>query len=435
LFATVIFAGIVVCVSAFALVVGSLWQNAAANGATATPTRQGTGLGIIETKREERDTCLIKAVDADTRTFTLYGIKSGRTYFATAANSTDMKDRFGNNLVFAEYRPGDVVDVTYFENDPILLSIRHSAQAQTFFNQEGVIVTNDRITLGNTTYIYGQELVSLYKGEPYAPTAITTSDRVTMRVFENVCVYIEITTGNGVIDVLFNEHIRGGNIAIGNNIYSRLDESRQFTVPEGNHQVIIKGDNIEDFVRTLPVRNGESTTIDLSDAQFKRGFIYFQSNVEEIYMTIQGTEWDFKTPVELEYGTYAIRATAFGYQTFERTIELRDPMLNFPINMVPLPTPTPMPERQDTTRVTIVTSNVGGVEIFIDGEYVGRTAEGFNVTTHSLTFDALVGSRDIRLTRPGYRTTDHTLLILSTNIGQEYSFFMHPEDISVPVLP
>jgi hypothetical protein len=318
---------------------------------------------------------LVRAVDSSTRTFTLYGIYNGRTYYAVAASSTEMKDGYGNNLVFAEFRPGDVVDVTYVENDQVLTSIRQSSAARTFTNQTvSVDTANTRITRGNTSYIYGQELVAVQRGEPFDIEKITAADRVTMRVINNVCVFVEITSGHGVIDVLFNEHIKNGNIAIGTETYSKLDKDMQFPVSEATHTVVIKGDNIEDIVRDVMVRNGETAVIDLADAQFKRGVIFFTSNIDNVYLTVNDREWDIGTPLPLEYGTYSIRGTAMGYQAHERTIELRVPQLEYAVTMDPLPTPTPRPERVDTFRLNI-TTNVGGAEVFIDGHYAGMTPD------------------------------------------------------------
>jgi len=432
LYAAIIFTGVVVCISAFTLIFGNLAQNTSASGPSPTPRASAVNAGVPESRREVRDTCLIQAIDPGTRQFTLYSIGTGRTYYAVTAGSTDMKDSFGNNLVFAEFRPGDVVDVVYNENDPVLTSIRLSPNALTFTNQDGLIVdTTDpllgRITRGNTTYVFGQELISLYKGEPYDISQLSPADVVTMRVYRHVCVFIEITSGTGIIDVRFNDHIRGGNIAIGTNIYSRLDQDAQFNVSEGIHRVIIKGENIEDIMRDVMVRHEETSVIDLSDAQFRRGVIYFSTNIDSpVYLTVNDHAVDMDTPLTLEYGTYAIRGTAMGYLAHEQTFELRDPLVNYTVLMNPLPTPTPRPERVQTLRLSI-TTNVGGVEVYVDGDYVGMTPEGWNVTTHTLTFDCEVGNRVITLSKTGYATIESAIYLIPGQWSHDISYHMHPE--------
>lgn len=442
LFVFVIFAGVAVCVSAFALVIGSLTQGAARPGPPPTPTPQSSASagaqGVFAQAREIRYNCLIISTDPDTRTFLLYSIMDGRWFYASVATGTEMRDRYGNNLAFGEFRPGDVVEVTHPEDDSILSSIRQSPAAQTFFNQTGVVVdtVSGRINLGNASFIYGQELVAMSRGEVIDISTITPADTVTLRTYRHVAVFIEVTAGHGVVDVIFNEYIRNGTIAIGGEVFIRLDESRQFNVSEGTHNVVIQGDNIETYQRSVTLRNNDAVVVDLSDVRFRNGVINFSSNVEDVHLTVNGNAWNLDNPLTAQYGMYEIRATAVGYRTFERRFELRDPMVNFTITMEPLPTPTPRPERIDTTRLTIVT-NIGGVEVFIDDQFVGRTLDGVGVTRHYLTFNAATGYRQLRLSRTGHYDQEFMFFVNPDLIEDERRFHLHPHSgpLAVPEVP
>ena len=433
LFAIVIFSGIVVCVSAFALVVGSLTQGLSASGTNPAPTpRQGGTLGIFGVPREIRQTTLIMSTDAANQTFLLYGIMDGQMFYASVTSGTEMRDRYGNNLVFGQFRAGDVVEIVYPEGDLVLTSIRQSPNAQTFTNQQGLIVEpiigdTGRITLGSSTYIFGRELVSMFRGQPHDIERVSPMDRVTLRVYRHVAVFVEVTTGHGIIDLVFNDNIRGGTIAIGSEVFGRLDQNRQFSLSEGTHRLIITGDNIETYQREIAVRNGETVLVDLEDVQFRTGVVYFTSNVDNIFLTINDTPWDLGTPRDLLYGSYNIRATAMGYQIYERRIEVRQPMVNHNIVMQPLPTPPPRPDRVETRRITITTPNTGGVEVYIDGRFVGRTSEGFHVQVPTLAFDLELGSWELRLSREGYQDWIQMLTILPEDRDfLDFTFILHP---------
>jgi hypothetical protein len=47
---------------------------------------------------------------------------------------------------------------------------------------------------------------------------------------------------------------------------------------------------------------------------------------------------------------------------------------------------------------------VGGVSVYIDGAYAGRTEDGWNVTSHTLTIPIETGDRFIELRRDGFNT-------------------------------
>ncbi|MDR1704389.1 MAG: PEGA domain-containing protein [Clostridiales bacterium] len=411
--AFIIFAGVVVSVSAFALMISSF--NDKARTAPPAPTRDvGAGLPLVPAAKEVKQVCLIKATDPDTRTFTLYGILDGRTFYMTASGGTVMKDKHGGSLVFAEFKQGDVVDIAYLEDDSVLISIQQSPQAQTFFNLEGVIVDaeNNRITVGNKTYIYGPEFVCLYKGKEQDPAALAPEDRVTLRVYKTVAMFMDITTGHGVIDIVHNEYIKDGSVEIGNLTYAKLEESRSFSVPEGIHKVVVKGQNIEIFQRDVTVTGGETVTVDLAGVQMKYGSMYFTSNVPDVYLTVNDNPVSLDDALPLLFGLYEIKATAFGYEPFQHTVDLNAPALTVQIEMLPTPTPTPRPVLPETIKYTPITVP-SGAEVYIDDRYVGLTTDP-NLTD-PLSVDVELGQHNVRFVKDGYADWTSIVLFANTN--------------------
>lgn len=400
LFAIVILAGAVICVSAFALMINSLSMGSSTP--TPTPADRTGNLPLIENLKEVRQVCLIRGIDLDTQTLTLYHIDGGSTFYMTITKATEMKDSYGKSLLFGEFKRGDVVDIYYNEGESQLISIRQSAQAQLYTNQVGIIIdsANNRITRLNSPYIYGQELVCTYKGSDYDVANISSEDKITIRVYRNIVVYIDVVSAHGTVNIAHNTSIRDAYLTIDPAVdYKKLEDDVSYNLLEGKYQVIVKGSNIETFVKDIVVKGGDNLTVSLEDVEFKLGFLFFSSNInlKDIYLTVNGVQVDPEKSLSLKYGYYEIKATAMGYQPFEKIFEFYKPDYTFPITMEPMPTPTPRPERLETVKITISTSvsgiNVPGAEVYVDDQYVGQTP---------ITFDIELGSRSLLIRKEGF---------------------------------
>jgi hypothetical protein len=82
----------------------------------------------------------------------------------------------------------------------------------------------------------------------------------------------------------------------------------------------------------------------------------------------------------------------------------------------------------DTVEVTIITENVGGVSIYVDGEFVGITGDNpwIPANYRRLTFRIPVGTHNITLSRPGFQTVDQTNTFTIDIHRQELRWHMHP---------
>jgi hypothetical protein len=94
--------------------------------------------------------------------------------------------------------------------------------------------------------------------------------------------------------------------------------------------------------------------------------------------------------------------------------------------MQPHPTPTPRPERVETRPITFQT-NVGGVSIYIDGEFAGRTSDNWDDVVHTLEIRVEVGTRFITLTKDGFHPSENNAIFINENLrSQQANFTMHP---------
>jgi len=285
-----------------------------------------------------------------------------RAFFV--ASHTILRDKFGNAMTFSEFRLGDVVEIVHAYGSTEIETARISAQVDNTYREfRDVLVDaeNNLLRIGLNSYTFGPRTIVMYHGELDDIANVTTADVVTVTIFRGQVAFVDIIQGSGTIHIPENDMIIQGTVEVANTTFTGLDGEMEIRVPEGDHRVIIRGLNIEDFQYELTVERGGLSSVSLDGLELLAGSLTI--NVEDPYvsLTIDGEEHLTNYMIMLEYGTYTVSVTREGFVPFIQEVTIDS--ANHEITVV-------LEEIIHTQNVTLTTSPPGA-RMYLDGEYVG----------------------------------------------------------------
>ena len=361
-FITTIFVGTLVLVILFALAWRSVANKRDDGGIvsqTPLPSASASAppLGAVANKPV---TALITGTSPDSQ-LTLYDLTADKSYSVYANGSTDLKDKFGNAMVFAEFKEGDIVEAAFGETDNLLSSMQSSPQAWKYVTGIKVDSENKTITIANTAYRYTNALVTVHNGSPFSLTELDPVDIVTVKGYKDTAWYVELDKSHGTIVIEKRPDILGGTVEIDTSIYASLDQTQTLKVTEGTHRVVVKGNNIEPFTTEVTISTGQEVTVDLSGIQLKAGIVTFNISEPDAKLTINEESMNPRDPLVLDYGEYIIKITKDGFADWERTITLDTP--NYTVTAA-------LEKIVEVCDLTI-TTDPAGAHIYIDNAYIG----------------------------------------------------------------
>ena len=338
---------------------------------------------------------LVQEINQTSRRMDLYIIETSQLRSVFVENHSTLRDKFGNAIALSAFRIGDVVEVAHMEDSSIIETARVSAQVRTYRNIRDVVIDteNEMLLIGNNRYPFNERTIVMYHGEPNDITDVSTVDIITVDTFLDQVVFVDIHQGNGVIQIPENNMILQGTVEVANTTFVALEGEMEIRVPEGDHRVIIRGVNIEDFQYELTVARGGSATLNFDGLELLAGSLTV--NVEDPFVTlrIDGEIQLTNHMIILDYGTYTVSVTREGFAPFEQEVTIDS--ANHQITVV-------LEEIIRTQNITLTTSPPGA-RMYLDGQYVGLSPVSIELElrryTVTMALDGFIGgSADIWVT-------------------------------------
>ncbi|MCL2416052.1 MAG: PEGA domain-containing protein [Defluviitaleaceae bacterium] len=307
---------------------------------------------------------LIRQMSMDSRRMDLHIIETGenRSFFVEGA--TSMRDRFGNSMSFPEFSVGDVVEITHKDNTNTLDSVRISAQVVSYRNVHDVSVDLDNRTLmiGNRRFPVTSETIIQYQGSPARIEDLDPVDIVSVDVFADQVMMVNIHRGHGFLQFPSEHGIIGGTIEINTGIFTALaEDGTEIKIPEGEHRITINGRNIESLILNVTVTRSQATMVSMQDIEFSTGILVVNVTPQDATLTVDGQAHPIGQQISLEYGNYAIHVEAEGFHPFEREVAVGSQGIIVNVEL----------EEIINRRNIIITTNPPDVRIYIEGEFVG----------------------------------------------------------------
>ena len=362
---------------------------------------------------------VIRTINTGSKALGLLDIDSQKTYTFSVDNSTAMQNKYGESMSFAEFNPGDIVDVRYTEMGGVLTGMSISTRAWEHRNVTNVKVNADNktISVGNDTYKYDDDkTISMFGGGKYDIAAIDPLNVVTLRGMYGNVWFVEISKGIGFVDIVNGEDIKDGVIEIDNNMTMQLNNKgttdEPIKVQSGSRKVIVKGSNIEIYTTTIDVSAGENVLLDLSQVQITAGVLTLNINELDSTVTIDGVQKRATEPQILTYGKYNITVKKDGFKPYESILEMNEADITLDITL----------EKEIKLMDITVVTTPSGADVYIDNAYVGISP---------VTTSVEEGIRTITVKKTGYIDVN----LQTDNYHMEYQIGLREElvvDVPVP---
>ena len=370
-FIVTVILGVVVCIVAFAVAFKAMRESGGQAKPTASAQATATVKPGLPTEPpaplvgEKGSTALgiLLAVNTNDKSLSVYDATNNKQLSFTVDGTTSLKDKFGQNIVFAEFAAGDIVDLTVEDGTNKLLAMKTSAQAwlRAGATKVKADTVSQQITLGNETFTYNAHLVAQYKGSPFDIAELDPAHTVDMRGYQSQLLYIEVTRSFGHVSIARNKDILQGKVELGLDTYVLDDLKEPIKVSEGTHRVIVTGSNIDRYETEIEVKPGETVTVSLGDVTLKAGVVTVTVNETDAKVTVDGVTRSTTEPFVLDYGDHVLRVEKEGFEPYEESFAFNEASRSFSVTL----------ERILKIKSFTVETYPHGADVYVDNAYIG----------------------------------------------------------------
>ena len=350
---------------------------------------------------------LVKAISLDSKKLLLYDLETDSTYNVYVDKTTSLKDKYGLAMVFAEFRPGEIVDVSFNKSDTMLISVQVSPQAWQVSQATNLKFDFEAKTVrfNNKDYKYDDRLVSTYAGADYSPVGIDPIDEVELKGYKDNVWYVNVLKSHATLEIENRPDIVDGSVEIDTSRVVELSQAGAVKVSEGAHRLIIKGSNIEPYALDINVHAGEIKSITLEEVKIKAGTMKFIISESDARVYIDGVLQTEIEAVQKPFGTYAIKVEKDGFATWENTITFNTASYDVNVTL----------QKIVSTCTMNFKTTPAGAQIYIDGIYIGLTPISASVE---------YGEHNIVINLDGYNQTVFPLTVSQASY-----------DVDIPLQP
>lgn len=421
---------------------------------------EGTGFVAAQTGvYDSADTAVVAEIDRDAKSVTLKNMDIKRQYTLTYDGTTFFYDKYGTVISDSQLQRGEIVDVTFLKERKRLNSLQVSKEAWSHRNIDEYELNEEKFQakVGSAVYAYSEDTVVVADGKQAELIDISPVDVLTFRGVGSDVYSIVVEKGHGYVRLKNEEYFYDGWIEIGNKIIKKVAENMLLTVPEGSHQVIISNKGTSG-VKQIEVRRDTELELDVGDLKGeepKYGSVVFTVTPEDASLYLDGNKTDFSAPVRLEYGIHQMIVMAEGYHTISQYLKVGQASAGIEVTMTAKEESVSDNNVSDSSvsdnnvsgnnvlRNDVSDNNISdsgasaensgtggapvtstlsyyvtidapvGVEIYLDGNYIGITPCSFKKTP---------GSHTLTLRNTGYVAKSYTIQVDDEEKNVSYSF-------------
>lgn len=448
------------------LLAGCAWRDGKNPSADVETSGQGGAFPAASTRGyDSADTAIVLRYDTAEKTISLRNLETGRQYTLAYDGTTGLEDKNGQSITMAQVRLGELVDVTFLHKSKALVSLHQSSEAFLYDGQTDYVLsgTGRSMTVNGVKYKLADDLAVISDGALIELSDVNSVDALTLRGFDYEIHSICVERGHGYLRLKNDESFIGGWIEVGSKMIVPITENMLLTVPEGSYDVAVSSDMGRGTMPVTIYKNQEQT-IDIGDfvVEIKEGKVYFDVTPANATVYVDGKKVDISEAVTLTYGVHLLRVRASGYKELTKYLRVRQDSASLTLELEKDPSGNdnnndnqggsgnsnqgssgnanqggsgssqPSVSQGDsatgqtsgTSEPDVVTPTDGsafyvsvtapaGVEVYVDGVYVGIAPVRFKKTA---------GSHEISLRRQGYQTRSYMIELDNEKKDVVYSF-------------
>lgn len=403
---------------------------------------------VTVTHIERERTAVVTDINLEENIISFIDCMTGETFKLIYHGGVGVYNTHDRDIGISGIANGSVIDVLYYEDTEKLVSMRINDRTTVLQGIGKFSADPDTLTAkyrGTSCSMW--EHVTAYDGdEKISIQEINLEDQVTLTFYGNKLVSVNIELGHGYVRLAHQDTYVGGMVEIGYDVIVPVTSDMLVAVREGEYTLRIYNGNYSDS-KPIKVIRGKEVTVDLTDIAIPTGTVTFNITPAEATLYIDGDVQDSHAYTNL-YGTYGIRVTCEGYDTFNGSFKISQPVNTFDIELKVDEDATTEEETTETTETTTestdttadsgstdpsdgsttekegtesvnTTSNTitvltpEGAGVYVDGDYVGLAP---------VTFPKVVGTHTITLYKTGYLIKSYTITAADNGQNDEHSF-------------
>ncbi|MCI8341948.1 MAG: PEGA domain-containing protein [Firmicutes bacterium] len=307
------------------------------------------------------------------RNLRIYDIENKTNTNVVIDGSTVFKDEHGVEISYYDLSIGDVVSIKEADDSNTAASVVIPADAWKIENAEGVEIdaSEKKIVLNEKKYSFGEKIYFLNDEKEVSANDISKTDKLTLKGVGNSVYSVIVESGHGYILIKNGSNIENVNIKIdGKEV---LTESELMEVAVGNHEILVTGDNIDDYKTNVNIREKDRVDVDLSNVKMKEEkklFIDINVNVKDYTIYVNGEKYtESSTIVEVPAGAVKLEVEKEGYEKWSTEVYVSDKPISVDVELKPVESQN-LENNEPEGKVTIH-SDPSWAKIYVNGEYIG----------------------------------------------------------------
>lgn len=275
---------------------------------------------------DSADTAVVLSTDETNKAVTFINMETGKQYTLYYDGTTYVKDKHDGPMTISQIEPGDVVDVTFLKGKKKLASLKLSPEAWVYddvYNYD-LAGANKTASIGSQSYSLPESVVVLSEGKRVDKAEVVSQDVVTISGIDHKIYSINVDKGHGYLSLKNEQPLLGGWIEVGNSVIRQITEDMLLVVPEGTYQVALNNNGIG-CVKEITIERDKEVVLDVDDIEIPEdatGKIIFSVTPENATVSVDGKPVDIGKAVELPYGIHRVEASASGYDTLTKHIQV-----------------------------------------------------------------------------------------------------------------
>lgn len=392
---------------------------------------------------------VVKDIDPDNKMIRLYDINHKELITLAYSGGTNITDKYGQVISMNQIEAGSMVDAAYLEDKGKLTDMNISVKAWEYVGVSNLDIDREAkmMKIVDRKYKYDEDIQILDGSEFIPVTDLVEQDELTIRGYEETIWSITVTRGHGTVIPTDYEDFIGDNITIGYESMQQIAEGMEITVREGNFNLTVENTQYSATKNITVVRN-EITYVSLSDLGpdvKAMGRITFEITPFGADLTIDGALSPYAEPVELAYGSHAVKVSLGGYTSYEGLLTVDSPGKTVSIDLPEYSsedtalvneteTVTGDDASEDDTNAVVEEDSADysdidpedideehkiyvqepvGASVYIDGSYMCEAPGSFKKIT---------GTHVITFIKDGYETKSYTIEVSDDNLDTYFTF-------------
>lgn len=380
---------------------------------TEVPQPEATPVYYAPDSYDTEDSALLLMIGEEKKTITLYHMDTGNTYTLEVVGTSTFADKYGEPLSLKQLKPGDLVEVTFLKDIKRLNSLKLSAEGWSIQGTERYALDWEKkqVTIGKDKYKLPAEVLIFSEGQQIQPMDLNAVDVLSFQGMGSSVLSIQVEKGHGYLRLENDADFIGGFIEVGQTQIRKIETDMLLTVPEGDYQVLISH-NGGGGTKQVSIGRNQEIVLDIGDLEVVKpqfGTVVFETDVEGVTLYVDGRMINSTLPVSLQYGIHQVVARAEDYETMTGYFKVSKATQNVPITL----STEKEQEKEESKEYKVYIDKPAGVEVYVDGNYIGVAP---------VSFKKEAGSHTITLRKTGYETRSYTVSVDKEKKDSTYSF-------------